>query len=440
MSKIVQHLARISRTRRCAIATRLLSALALVPTVVVAQAPSTTHFQVLHAFSGGNGALVASGVILDSNGNMYGTTLIGGDLNCADNPGGGCGVVYELSPTGQEKILHKFNGEDGIYPVWVGDLARDSQGNLYGATENGGDNSCACGNIFKIDTTGHETTLHNFTGTNNGDGAYPYAGLIVDGKGNLYGTTFNGGDNSCNPGLGCGTVFRFDLKTSKEKVLYTFGSNGGDDGQNPFGPLVEDAAGNLYGTTSNGGGATACGQGCGTVFMLDTKNHETVLHAFTGVNGDGETPFAALVLDKKGNLYGTTEYGGNNSNSGIVFKLTKTSKTWQESILHTFSGPDGAEPDGAVVFDTAGNLYGTAAAAGSFGYGTVYKLIPKGNKWAVTVLHNFKDGTDGAAPYTGGLRIDSTGSLYGAAAFGGDLKCQISGQTPGCGVVFKITQ
>ncbi|HXM63847.1 MAG TPA: choice-of-anchor tandem repeat GloVer-containing protein, partial [Terriglobales bacterium] len=434
------HLARLSRIRRCAITSALLSALVLVPAVVVAQAPSTTHFQVLHAFNGGNGALATSGVILDSKGNMYGTTVIGGDLDCSDNPGSGCGLVYELSPTGEEKILHKFKGQDGFAPVWVGDLARDSQGSLYGVTWEGGNNSCACGNIFKIDTTGHETTLHSFTGTNNGDGARPYGGVILDGNGNLYGTTFNGGDNSCNPGYGCGTVFRFDLKTSKEKILYSFGGSS-EDGQNPYGSLVEDAAGNLYGTTSNGPGSGCGGGGCGTVFMVDKKNHETVLYAFTGVDGDGATPLPALVLDKKGNLYGDTSYGGNNSDSGIVFKLTKTSKTWQETILHTFSGSDGAQPDGAVVFDTAGNLYGTTVAGGSFGYGTVYKLTPKGNRWAVTVLHNFKDGKDGAVPFTGGgLAIDSTGSLYGTAAYGGDLKCQISGQDPGCGVVFKITQ
>jgi uncharacterized repeat protein (TIGR03803 family) len=438
MNKAFQHLVRISRTRWCAITT-LLSALVLVPAVVRAQAPSTSHFQVLYAFSGGNGAGATSGVILDRKGNIYGTTLQGGDLNCPDNPGLGCGVVYEISPNGQEKVLHKFNGQDGLTPVVIGDLTRDSQGNLYGVTLGGGDNSCACGNIFKIDTTGHETTLYTFTGVNSGDGAYPYAGLIVDGKGSLYGTTFKGGDNSCDSGYGCGTVFRFDLKTSKEKVLYTFGSNGGDDGQNPYGPLVEDAVGNLYGATSSGGGATACGGGCGTVFMLDPKNHETILHAFTGVNGDGAEPLPALILDKKGNLYGTTAYGGNNSGSGVVFTLTKTSKTWQETILHTFSGPDGAQPDGAVVFDTAGSLYGTAGAGGSFGYGTVYKLTPKDNKWALTVLHNFRDDKDGAEPWGGGLAIDGTGGLYGTAGYGGDLTCQ-SAQGPGCGVVFKITQ
>ena len=195
MSKIVQHLARISRTRRCAIATTLLSALVLVPAVVVAQAPSATHFQALHAFNGSNGAVAASGVILDSKGYMYGTTLEGGDLNCSDDPGGGCGVVYELSPTGEVKTLHKFNGQDGFAPVWVGDLAQDSQGNLYGVTYYGGNNSCACGLVFKIDTAGHETTLYSFTGTY----ANPHGGIIVDGNGNLYGTTQYGGNMSCSP-------------------------------------------------------------------------------------------------------------------------------------------------------------------------------------------------------------------------------------------------
>jgi len=440
MSKIVKHLGLSSYVPRRAITTALLSALVsalvVVPAVVMAQTPPTTHFQVLHAFNGSDGALAASGVILDSKGNLYGTTMLGGDLNCSDNQGGGCGVLYELSPTGQEKILHRFKGQDGFGPVWIGDLVRDSQGNLYGVTLEGGSSSCACGTVFRIDRTGKRTTLHNFTGTN-GDGARPYGGLIVNAGGNLYGTTFNGGDLSCSPPYGCGTVFKLDLKTGKEKTLYSFTGSGGD-GANPSGALVEDAAGNLYGTTQNGG--KPCGTGtCGTVFEVDEKTgKETVLYEFTGTNGDGDSPNSALVLDKKGNLYGTTAYGGNNSNSGIVFKLTKTGK---ETILHTFSGPEGAQPFGPVVFDAAGNLYGTATNGGSFGYGTVYKLTPKGKTYVPTVLHNFKDGKDGASPFTGGgLAIDSTGSLYGTTYFGGDLNCQISGQDPGCGVVFKITQ
>lgn len=437
MSKMVQYLGRTSYVPRRATTTALLLALVVVPAVVMAQTPSTTHFQVLRAFNNGTGAVAVSGLILDSKGNMYGTTLEGGDLNCSDNPGGGCGVVYELSPTGQEKILHKFKGQDGFGPVWIGDLARDSQGNLYGMTYYGGDNSCACGIIFKIDTTGHETTLYSFTDTN-GDGTNPRGGVILDGKGNLYGTTQSGGDINCDPGYGCGTVFKFDLKTSKEKVLYRF-TGGSGDGANPYGSLVEDTAGDLYGTTGSGGNDCGGTSNCGTVFELDqTTGKETILYKFTGTNGDGYAPDSALVLDKKGNLYGTTPYGGNNSDSGIVFKV---SHTGEEHILHTFSGPDGAQAFGPVVFDAAGNLYGTATNGGSFGYGTVYKLTPKGKTYVLTVLHNFKDGKDGASPFTGGgLAIDGTGSLYGTTYFGGDLNCQVSGQYPGCGVVFKITQ
>ena len=433
MSKIGQHLARLSRIRRCAITSALLSALVLVPAVVVAQAPSTTHFQVLHAFNGADGSISASAMV-DAAGNVYGAALLGGDFNCVDNPGGGCGTAYQLNTDGHVKVLHKFRGTpDGYFAG--GTLARDSQGNLYGITALGGDASCSsqgCGTVYKIDMTGKETVLYAFTGIN-GDGAEPQGGVILDKSGNLYGT-------ASYAGAGYGIVFKIDTK-NKETVLYSFQGAANRDGATPYGELVADAAGNLYGTTYAGGDycSYASDSGCGTVFKLDIKTlKETVLYRFTGVNDDGALPQCTLVMDKKGNLYGTTSTGGNNSFSGVVFKLTKSSKTWKETILHTFSGSDGAQPNGPVVADSTGNLYSVTYGGGSLGYGTVFKLTSKGNKWAETVLHNFSGGKDGGLP-SYGLAIDGAGTLYGPTEIGGDLKCT-DPEGRGCGVTFKITQ
>jgi uncharacterized repeat protein (TIGR03803 family) len=213
----------------------------LVPAAVVAQAPSP-HFQVLHAFNGSDGDDGFGGVVLDAAGNLYGATAVGGDLNCSSFPPNGCGVVFELSATGKEKVLHKFTGPDGLFPIEDGILSRDSKGNIYGLNTQGG--AAGLGTVFKIDKNGKGTVLYSFSG-------FP-------------------------------------------------------DGSVPMG-LVEDAAGNFYGTTAYGGiNGGACGQsGCGVVFKLSKTGKETVLHSFTGSNGDGNGPYTILVQDKKGDLYGT---------------------------------------------------------------------------------------------------------------------------------------
>jgi uncharacterized repeat protein (TIGR03803 family) len=240
----------------------------------------------------------------------------------------------------------------------------DKAGNLYGTTLLGG--SSSYGTVFKLDTSGNETVLHSFM--NAPDGASPFAGVIMDQAGNLYGTTNQGGTGSCNfGGPGCGTVFRLDT-TGKETVLHSFTNT--PDGALAYGGLVK--RGNLYGTTQVGGS-----YGRGTVFKLDTSGHETVLHSF--MNSDGAVSVAGLIMDKAGNLYGTTRVGGSSPNCfsgcGVVFKLDTTGK---ETVLHRFtdSSVDGADPVSGLVMDNAGNLYGTTNQGGTYGYGTVFKLSP----------------------------------------------------------------
>jgi uncharacterized repeat protein (TIGR03803 family) len=209
-------------------------------------------------------------------------------------------LVFVATPWAQGQtftVLHRFTGNDGSFPE--AGLVRDAAGNLYGTTLNGGDQNCSggCGSVFKLDKTSKETILYSFTGGS--DGEYPNAGLVRDEAGNLYGTTVAGGvsGTGCPEYTTCGVVFKLDT-TGKETVLYTF--TGGADGGTSYARLVRDSAGNLYGTTA-GGGAFASG----VVFKLDATGHETVLHTFTG-GADGGLPYAGLVRDSAGNLYGAT--------------------------------------------------------------------------------------------------------------------------------------
>src|SRR5271165_1152285 len=278
--------------------------------------------------------------------------------------------------------------------------------------------------------TAQETVLHSF---NNTDGANPYAGLIFDAAGNLYGTTYLGGTGSClYGGSGCGTVFELSPNGSggwTEQVLHYFSHNG-TDGIEPFGGLIIDAAGNLYGTTQEGG--THSG---GTVFELSPGAGgtwtEQVLHNFSGT--DGNYPGAGLIFDAAGNLYGTTYTGGTYS-IGTVFELSpQAGGGWTETVLHNFdaTGTDGAFPEAGLIFDAAGNLYGTTFEGGTYGSGTVFELTPgMGGTWTEQVLWSFNDnGTDGTNPLAG-LTIDAAGNLYGTTEQGGSY---------GWGTVFELT-
>ena len=341
------------------------------------------------------------------------------------------GTVFEIDPGGKDTVLHSFWSGDGAQPE--ASLVRDSQGNLYGTTYNGGaleGGKCihGCGTVFKLDSAGKLTVLYAFSGGS--DGGNPTAGLLLGPNGDLYGTTTAGGNLSCHDGtyVGCGVVFKLDAN-GKQTVLHTFART---DGEDPSGGLIRDKAGNLYGVTAYGGSAV-----WGTVFKLDPTGKETVLYSFTGKT-DGGLPEGTLVQDAAGNLYGVAAVDGDpHCRCGLVFKVDQTGK---ETVLYTFlGGTDGSEPFEGVIRDSAGNLYGTTSFGGSSGCdglscGTVFKLDTSGNE---TVLYTFTGGSDGAVP-SAGLLMDKSGNLYGAAGYGGDLSC---GWNPygGCGVVFKLT-
>lgn len=335
---------------------------------------------VLHSFIGGtDGASPQAGVILDAEGNLYGTTTSGGGTGCG---GSGCGVVFKVSKTGKEKVLHSFTGSpDGAVPY--GGLILDSTGNLYGTTNRGRTGgSCArfgggCGVVFKVSNTGKETVLFSFTDTYS---SYPSTGVIHDAQGHLYGTAHN--DDS-GPG---GTVYRLSPGRNgqyKETVLYVF--TGSTDGSFPSGGLVRDANGNIYGNTAAGGDLDCeMPNGCGVVFKLSNKDKETVVYSFTG-GSDGANPYGGMIQDAKGNFYGATSEGGgggcNGSGCGTVFKLNQAG---HENVLYSFAGANG-EPDtpNGVIEDSKGNLYGTTFYGGDlscgqngYGCGVVFKLTP----------------------------------------------------------------
>jgi len=271
---------------------------------------------VLYAFTGkADGGVPYAGVARDGDGNLYGTTHWGGDMSACQ--GSGCGTVFRVDTAGKETVLDAFTGgADGEYPQ--AGLIRDAAGNLYGATEWGGDGcgGFGCGTIFKVDTAGKETVLYQFTGGADGGGP---GGVIRDAAGTLYGATVEGGRT------GWGTVFKLDT-SGKESVLYAF--TGEADGGMPVAGVVRDAEGNIYGTTARGGDyyGICVNYGCGVVFKVDKRGTEEVLYAFTDVSPPDLYFPAGVILDKAGNLYGTYPYGGTtrrcNSECGFVFKIT----------------------------------------------------------------------------------------------------------------------
>jgi uncharacterized repeat protein (TIGR03803 family) len=343
------------------------------------------------------------------------------------------------------KVIHEFNYTKGVNP-WAR-LVVDSSGNLYGTAASGGQVKCECGVVFKLSRAEAgglaETILHSFRG--NPDGAIPRAGVVIDGTGNIYGTTQAGGGKGCENGIGedvgCGTVYELSPTLTggwTYSVIYSF--TGGADGSVPWSQLVLDSSNNLYGTTQSGGS-----HGFGAVFELSHSSGtwvETVLYSFTG-GTDGANPYAGVIFDNSGNLYGTTGQGGHtggicaDQGCGVVFELSNSSGVWTETVLYTFlggadgslGGTDGAFSLAPLTRDALGNLYSTTLSGGAAdcrggGCGVVFELSNSSGVWTETVIHTFQpgsngfDGSGGGSPYAG-VTLDTLGNLYGATTGGG---------------------
>jgi hypothetical protein len=448
-------------------------------TVAAVSASATWKEKVLYSFQGGSdGYSPAGGVVFDQAGNLYGANTWGGDRSCL---GDGCGTIFQVSPPVQkggpwtETVIlafHGINGQgDGRNPL--GGLTIDQQGNVYGTTSTGGTGPCVllgshvgCGTVYEFSPPTQkggqwtETILYSFQGGN--DGYFPQGDLVFDKAGNLYGVTWYGGGkgDSCNAFYGgnCGTVFKLRRPKVKggtwtEKVLYSFpggiaGQPKGDGGQ-PNGGLVLDSKGALYGTTYYGGNEAgqcdggSAGVGCGTVFRIKPPSRkrgastEKVLHRFD--IQDGGNPKAGVILDGAGNLYGTT-FGGPQSKFGLVFELqppSGKSHAWTETVLYFFTDRnDGEYPAAGLIFDTNGNLYGTATESGGIGDGASFRLKPpkkKGATWSVEVIHDFTGPPDGVIP-AANLIFDQAGHLYSTTQQGGTGNCYPGG----CGTVFEV--
>jgi uncharacterized repeat protein (TIGR03803 family) len=418
----------------------LKAALAILTVIVFVVGANAATETVLYNFRlGTGGSYPSASLVFDAAGNLYGTTGEGGVY--------GFGVVFELAPKSgggwTKRVVHNFNlhAKDGGLP-YAG-LIIDRAGDLYGTTAGGGDLACSegdgygCGVVFELTPKGNgdwtETVLYRFNGLN---GFQPIGSVAFDGAGNLYGTTAGGGAHAL------GTVFELMPKAGggwTEEVLHSFNRNG-NDGVGPYAGVILDQAGNLYGTTV-GGGTDAIG----TVFELTPKAgggwKEKILHSFKNNGNDGSNPQASLVFDALGNLYGTTRIGGSargcsTEGCGTVFELTpEADGGWTEKVVHTFrfNGTDGHFPTASLIFDASDNLYGTTLAGGSHNDGTAFELSPKTG--VEEVLHSFdpRSHLDGAGP-TASLIFDASGNLYGTTSEGGTGTCKY-----GCGTVFEIT-
>jgi uncharacterized repeat protein (TIGR03803 family) len=419
------------------------AALALDVSAVPARGTFTER--ILYRFKGAaDGSHPQSGVIRDTAGHLYGTAS-GSEV---DSQGGctDCGTVFEMSPRHRQlRTLHTFSGgtQDGAYPT--AGLALDRAGNLWGTTENGGGGCITryligCGTVFEISAQTHtETVAESFTGAG---GWAPDGGLLLGRTGNLYGTTVSG---SCRGGrYGCGTVFEIMTGRAQVIVLHTFARRHGIDG--PHGRLAMDRAGNLYVATS----ADGClpGEVCGAVYEIIASSHDTrMLHSFSAAS-DGSHQNGGLVVDRNGNVYGTTQMGGGFCDAGnspgidamgcgTVFEISAA--TGKETILYRFKGEnDGMYPRGGLAADRAGNLYGTTSGGGErcrSGCGTVFEIVAHTHR--KLTLYRFKGVPDGESPH-GELTLDSAGDLYGTT-FGGGVNCPrtiVPGL--GCGTVYEL--
>ena len=414
MSKIKIFVSREGAPIRLGTLTRALPLLLVLGVLIMAGALSQaqSNFTVIHNFTGPDGSQPYSAPTLDRQGNLYGTTWAGGAR--------GDGLVYELAHVNGSWILHPlhsftYQGDDGAAPQAGVTIGPD--GTLFGATVGGGLGN-GYGTLFNVKLPAHAcvtalcpwtgTTLHSFQGSDN-DGATPYGNVVFDSQGNLYGTTLAGGT------INNGTVYKATRSggTWNVSVIHNFG--GTNDGCYPVAGVVVDSAGNLYGTTTEGGANDE-----GTVFELSPSEGgwiESYLYSFSG--SDGAYPQAGLVFDRAGNLYGATV-------DGTIFKLSPQGSDWNFTTIYTLSG---SGPQSSLAIDAAGNLYGGTGGGGIYGYGNVWELSPSsGGGWTYTDLHEFTGGNDGGLP--SGVAVTGPGGyLYGAAQAGG---------ANGLGVIYQI--
>lgn len=372
-----------------------------------------------YSFASNNGAspgLFEGGVIQANDGNFYGVTRVGGASNL--------GTVYKVSAAGVYTLLHSFSGGTGDGANPYGKLVQAMDGNLYGVTYMGG--TLNVGTVYKITTAGAETVLHSFgavaTNGTYADGRFPRSGLIQASDGNLYGTTYSGNGPGLN--FGYGTVYKITT-AGAETVLYSFGTNA-NDAVHPGSGVIQANDGNLYGTTIDAGAAV----GGGAVYKVTLAGAETVLHKFVGTATDGINPFDAGVIQASdGNLYGTTQGGGNN-NAGTVYKITLAGV---ESLLYSFgatpvngSSADAQQPYGGVIQVSDGNFYGTSHLGGANGSGAVFKISSTGTE---SVMYSFGANTgDGTLPWAGVI-LGTDNNFYGTTSLGGAYSA---------GVLFKL--
>jgi uncharacterized repeat protein (TIGR03803 family) len=383
-------------------------ALAAVLTMVGNAAWGGSTVTVIHSFDEAEGAYPDSELVRDSAGNLYGTTVLGGDF--------GSGTVFQVAPDGTHSLLYSFtSGADGAEP-YKG-VALDAEGNLYGTTVAGGGGSCegGCGVTYKLTNNGGtwtQTVLHTFTGGTDGSG--PGSALTVDRRGNVYGMTPIGG------AFGVGTIYQLHPKQQGGylfRVIHQF--TGGVDGLGGSpGRMIVDRQGNLYGASTVGGAF-----GNGVVFQLVLNGGQwdlTPLYSFKG-DPDVGFPYGGLIFDRRGNLYGTTYYDGAHELGG-VYQLHKGSNgVWQERVLYSFQGgTDGANSISGLVWDSQGNLYGTTSEGGARGVGVIFKLAPDGQGgWTESVAYAFTGPPDGSLSYNG-MVGDGADHFWGATVHGGD--------------------